>query len=301
MNLTQFISQPEVRDLVDETFENEGSSTTEPIKADWQTENYPLVGTAFDYLLRFWLRTHVDECHTRPWVAREGAEIAENLFPEHIQDVRDVLDRAERARDEFLDSGQMTRALVESALDLARIDKIYRAGVPPTELGEYDHGDIVDCIQLVEILADSGAFDCETVYLNPTFGLASSLVGGADADVVADGTLVDVKTTGRSTFKADYWRQLVGYLTLADIHQEMYEMGIYDQLGIDEDPDVRRLPEIGYFGVYFSRHGDLRTVDADTVYEVDDYLNYRSAFIETALSMYDPFDEALDEMIRTVF
>lgn len=300
MSLTQFLKNADVRDLVDESFPNQGSGTTESLKAGWQTQNYTLIGTAFDYLLRFWLRKHTSEFHARPWVAEQGASIAEERFPEEAPEVREAINRAEEAQDDFLDSGQVTRPLVESALDLARIDTIYRAGAPPTNLGEYDDRDIVDCIRLIEILADSDALDGETVHLNPAFGLASALVGGADADLVLDGTLVDVKTTGKSTFKIDYWRQLVGYLTLADIHNRLFEFGIYDQLGLEGDSDIRPLPEIDRFGVYFSRHGDLVTLPTRTIYEAEEYPHFRSTFIETALNTYDPYGETLDEMMRTL-
>lgn len=300
MSLTQFLKNADVRDLIDESFPNQGSGTTESLKADWQTQNYTLIGTAFDYLLRFWLRKHTSEFHSRPWVAEQGASIAEERFPEKAQEVHEAINRAEEAQSDFLNTGQVTRPLVESALDLARIDTIYRAGVPPTDLGQYDDGDIVDCIRLLEILANSDSLDCESVYLNPAFGLASALVGGADADLVIDGTLVDVKTTGKSAFKTDYWRQLVGYLTLSDIHNHLYEFGIYNQLGLEEEPNVRTIPEIDRFGVYYSRHGDLVTIPAKTVYEKDEYPQFRSSFIEAALGMYEPFDEPLDEMIRTL-
>jgi hypothetical protein len=49
--------------------------------------------------------------------------------------------------------------------------------------------------------------------LNPTF--AGSLdIGGADADLVVDGCLIDIKTTISPQIKADYLYQLAGYLLL---------------------------------------------------------------------------------------
>lgn len=46
--------------------------------------------------------------------------------------------------------------------------------------------------------------------LNPTFGEASALVGGADADFVIDHTLVDIKTTKYPELKREIPHQLVG-------------------------------------------------------------------------------------------
>lgn len=63
--------------------------------------------------------------------------------------------------------------------------------------------------------------------LNPTF--AGSLdIGGADADMVVDGCLIDIKTSISPLIKADYLFQLAGYLLL-DYTDElrMNAVGIY--------------------------------------------------------------------------
>jgi len=49
--------------------------------------------------------------------------------------------------------------------------------------------------------------------LNPTFGRASHMVGGADADLWIDGYLLEIKCVRRVSL--DHIRQLVGYATLA--------------------------------------------------------------------------------------
>lgn len=301
MSLTDFISNQDVRDRLDRDLPNQGDRAQQDIKAQWQTNNYPLVGTAFDYLARFWLRKNVDTVHTRPWIAETSLELAEEHFPEVVDDVRDAIDQAKDERDDYLESGTATRDIVESSLDLARIDGIYRGGRPPNKLGTYDDGDIVDLLRLLEVLDECDAIAGDEVHLNPTFGLASSFVAGADADAILDNTFVDVKTTGKATFKADYWRQLVGYLVLADTHNLLWQTGIYDHLGVEDDPMVRRLPDIDEFGIYFSRHGELVAVSADEVYDADGYREFRSWFIDKALDEYEPFDEgvrsAIQEMI----
>ncbi len=63
--------------------------------------------------------------------------------------------------------------------------------------------------------------------LNPTF--AGSLdIGGADADMVVDGCLIDIKTTISPQIKADYLYQLAGYLLL-DYNDALHisSVGIY--------------------------------------------------------------------------
>jgi hypothetical protein len=63
--------------------------------------------------------------------------------------------------------------------------------------------------------------------LNPTFP-GSGDVGGADADMVVDGCLIDIKTTISPQIKADYLYQLAGYLLL-DYNDALHinSVGIY--------------------------------------------------------------------------
>jgi hypothetical protein len=77
--------------------------------------------------------------------------------------------------------------------------------------------------------------------LNPTFGSASALVGGADADLIIDDTLIDIKSGKHLELSREIFNQIVGYYVLSCIG------------GIDNCPSG----EINYVAVYFSRHGVL--------------------------------------------
>ena len=50
-------------------------------------------------------------------------------------------------------------------------------------------------------------FKSEKCYLNPTFGDASNLVGGADADIILDDMLIDIKTTKAISFTQEHYNQ----------------------------------------------------------------------------------------------
>ncbi len=64
-------------------------------------------------------------------------------------------------------------------------------------------------------------------HLNPTF-TGSHDVGGADADLVVDGCLIDIKTSISSQVKAEYLYQLAGYLLLDyDDLLHLNTLGIY--------------------------------------------------------------------------
>lgn len=300
MSLTSFVSTDVVRDEIDSFASNHGERATNNQQCNWNTSNYTLVGTAVDYLVRFWLRRHTDTCYTRRWIAYRGAAIASQQYPEYADDIEATLADAHNHVDEYLETGTLTRPLIESAFDLARLDAVYRNGAEPTTLGSYNDDDIVDCIELLAILDDSGALDGETVILNPEFGAASDLVGAADGDVILDNTLVDIKTTGRATFKVGYWRQLVGYLVLCDIHSTLQSEGVYDELGYEDATDIE-MPPIERFGVYFARHGELSTVQASLVYDHDDYPEFRQWFISEAQSRFPSTDLRLQAELDDIF
>ena len=81
--------------------------------------------------------------------------------------------------------------------------------------------------------------------LNPTFD-GSIDVGGADADLIVDGLLIDIKATKRSSIELDWLRQLLGYVLL----------DYSDQYGI------------GSIGLYLARQGILVQWNLDEVVEV---------------------------------
>jgi hypothetical protein len=63
--------------------------------------------------------------------------------------------------------------------------------------------------------------------LNPTFA-GSIDIGGADADFIVDGCLIDIKTSVHSQIKAEYLYQLAGYLLLDyDDYYAFDSVGIY--------------------------------------------------------------------------
>lgn len=77
----------------------------------------------------------------------------------------------------------------------------------------------------------------------------SELVGGADADLIAGGALVDLKVSSKPAATRDMWRQLVVYMMLAD---EARRAG-------------QQLPRIETLVVYGARYGRAHELDADMV------------------------------------
>ena len=80
--------------------------------------------------------------------------------------------------------------------------------------------------------------------LNPHFGKGSTLVGGADADLIVDGVLIDIKTTQQTSFTQDNFNQLIGYYVLSKLGK------------VNDSEDI----QISKLGIYFSRYGILHTI-----------------------------------------
>jgi len=295
MSLTNFVEQEEIRSRINEAYPNQGDSATGPMGSEPRTSDPQRVGTAFDYLCRWWIQRRTDDCTEYRWVAEKSLPVAEERFPDKVSEIEDAIQTAKRHRSEYLETGTATRPLVESALDLASIDTIYRAQRPPDGLGSYDDADIVDCIKLLGALPDSELPQGDEAFLNPTFGAASPLVGGADADLIIDNTLIDIKTVKSPTFKASDWRQLVGYLVLADLHALFHEEGVYQHY--DEYRETK-LPEIESFCIYFSRYGELSKVPADEIYSAPHYEEFRSWFATKAEEQYPRWSTYFGNLVQ---
>ena len=71
MNLTTFVGIKEVRARLREAFPKPKFSRKAEIIAEPQTKNYGMIGTAFDYLLRFFIEANNDTSRviSTPWAA----------------------------------------------------------------------------------------------------------------------------------------------------------------------------------------------------------------------------------------
>lgn len=271
MSLTSFLkNNGDARILIDQTFEKPTVSVDTDRLADPQTSNYALIGTAFDYVLRFEIERHYDDVDSKPWVARSGLNQA-HLLTANSEDedalyLDNVLENAESHHQDYLESGTMTDDLLAATLDLARLDWVYRSGRISDDFRQATNGDIADLRQLYEIIPEQEFSGLDSVLLNPTFGSASHLVSGADADLILDNTLLDIKTVKDPKLKPKYWRQLVGYAILADL--------AHDELEV--------MPELFQLGIYFSRHATVWRTSATRIYDHDKYDQFKMWFQKEA-------------------
>lgn len=234
------------------------------MRAPPQSARYSLIGTAFDYLFRFEIGRRNPSVHRRDWVANRGVALAHldasdggklalrwpaGVDPDSLLALADrSLEEAKTAEGHYATLLEPTSADVSTiarhSLNLATLDVIYRAGIIDPSLGFADPADLDDLVRLWEVIPfDNGMGVClaENVWLNPTFGRFSIGIGGADADVVADTLLIDIKTTKNPQIRP-HIPQLLGYAMLAGAYQSQ------------ESPEF---PIIESIGVYFARQGTL--------------------------------------------
>lgn len=279
MSLTSFIKIPEVKAVFRSEFPLKQTKLEGEIKANPVTKNYPLVGTAFDYLFRFFLERENPNCITKRWVAEESVLLLDTFGVdgtdkknemELAQKMRQFLEESKKIHAGFLVKGKLDDDVIRTAVILAQIDVFYRQGTIPPTLGTVEEGDIQDLRNLIS-LVDLDLFKAKNhCYLNPTFGYGSELVDGADADLIVDDTLIDIKTTKYLSFTQDLYNQLIGYYILSKLGK------------INESEDI----PISRIGIYFSRHGILHTISTDDIENYSNFPKFVNWFEKSASAIF---------------
>lgn len=294
MSVSTFIKRPEVIEQLKLIIPKTPSRITAPLRASPITRNYQLVGTAYDYALRFELKRRFPHAVTKQWVA----ESAVNVLPDAAKQMRlcghpkaplneteNMLQRkAENvlkvAKDDF--SSYITnenvgidqqRIIIADALRLAKLDLIFRPGyIDDTcnSVDNIDDGDIDDIEKLLSITPYDDLAHPTIMKLNPTFGKYSTLMGGADADVISGEMLIDVKTTKNDKIENTALYQLISYMILA--------RGLHK---IDNN-----FPEIHTLALYFSRHGYLWKLPASSILSQSNYNSVEQWYLDHAKTVF---------------
>lgn len=323
MSLTSFLNKTDVKKKFQQTFPKLEVNINKELLAPPVTNHYSLVGTSFDYLMRFYLMHLNPDAITQKWVAEEAVELIsswrwgfgydsndivevdraiDELVNAKFNDSLDVSDEqkmklldimgkygqdfddkwdnikltikglkiikmAKLALSEYMKSGTISEPLLKSAIMLAQLDYIYRSGTIDENLGIVDMGDMIDLIKLITIINPESFKAREICVLNPTFGKASKLVGGADVDLVIDDMLIDIKTTQNPYLKEDYFHQIIGYYTL-------YKIGGID--GMSSKHKIKRL------GIYSSRYAYLHVIKVQDVIDKKTYPKFLKWFKDRA-------------------
>lgn len=289
MSLTSILSYSSkefkpLRDLLTESFPSPKLLTKEPLKAPPGTTNYMLIGKAFDYLLRFHLEKQFKgKVASTRWVADSALRhfndrTAGGIFTrddEHFDlpddelfkllrdktesdkilnaKVKNQYDECKSIHLKWINSNSIEISqLISVCLFLGRLDDVARNGFFAKDaftLEPENEDDILDLTQLIQICDFKKFTPKRKIILNPGFGIASSLVGGADADVLVDDTLIEIKVTKELKVTRSFYNQLIGYYLL-------HLLG-----GVTKHKEIK----IRKLGIYFARHGFLWTCNVDEV------------------------------------
>jgi len=289
MSLTSFLKNRDVKERFRQEFEMPKMRAERELIAPPLSNRYSLVGTAFDYLMRFYLKRLNPDAVTSQWVAElvlaaplspllqdviingKNGKIVRFRETELTKKARWIIEQAKADYAEYLSSGQITDQLIESVLRLAQLDPIFRAGVIDEDLGNVYEEDVDDLRKLISLVEPQFFKASRLCLLNPTFGEASRLVGGADADLVIDDAIIDIKTTKNLRLERDHFNQLIGYFVLHEI------------AGVGS---LIPKPAITKVGIYFSRFGYLHTIDLGGVIHPETFPDFVEWFITRAKQEY---------------
>jgi hypothetical protein len=221
---------------------------------------YGAIGTALDYRIRYYFNLTP---HTS-FVAWKGAQIlvAEKLYTNRtitkfFTELEALLKSVDPVRRKLSFENEIV--LSRFCFILALFEQVFRT--PRYIEGElFKYGPrqsfstlidlpekewVVDIAKLSVLFYENYAsLTNEAAILNPTFS-GSIDIGGADADLIIDGCLIDIKTTITPVINSVWLRQLAGYLLL-------------------DDDDAYHIQSVG---VYMARLGEL------LVWSVEEFLS----------------------------
>ena len=290
MSLTTFLkNNKDVRERFRQEFKKPRFSERKDILAPPLSRRYSLVGTAFDYLMRFYLKFLNPDAVSRQWIAEYVIDPRmSRLFPDVVVDdtgkvlsytetnltkkARQIIEQAKVIYGNYLLSGEISDELIASTIRLAQLDPFYRSGRLDENVGIVYKEDVTDLRNLISNVPPDLFKADELCLLNPTFGMASKLVSGADADLVVDDTLIEIKTTKNLELRRTVFDQLLGYYVLHEIS------------GVDE---LRPKPEIRKVAIYFSRHAFLYVLDLQEIINQSTFPDFMNWFKSRASREYE--------------
>jgi hypothetical protein len=305
MSLTAFVEMPEVRAKIRPLHPRVSLEVPVPLKVKPRSSRYTLIGTAFDYLLRFELQRRAPHAVAGRWVAESAPDLIYSEYnngttlslvlspdvssspPEEVRKrAEKIIAEAKTAVANYLESGApvLLPNLAAHAIRLAKLDSVRRALVLEPQFEEVNAEDVQDLLDMLAIVPFDSLLHEETLILNPTFGDSSILVGGADADLISGDMLVEFKTTKQGKVKLGHLDQLFGYYLLAR-----------NQKRIDST-----FPAINKVGVYFCRHGYLWILNTIAWTENPQFPEIERWFLKYAEKVYAQTEARMHSQIEAL-
>jgi len=300
VSLTSFLDIREVNDRVKILRPNESRQIPMPIQAEPRSNRYMMVGTAFDYLLRFELHRRAPHAVVNPWIAELAldrlcpgvgkavldvfAQVPDfdlYLPPEEVgKRAKAIVDNAKTSVGTFLrttsPTSQQLTNLAGHAIRLAKLDDAFRASRLELDFEQAAAEDVQDLLNMLKLVPFDSLLHDTILHLNPHFSDSSKLIGGADTDLIAGDLLIDFKVTKKPAMNAKDLDQLLGYYLLARRQRQL-------------DPTF---PDIRRTAIYYCRHGFLWELDAREWTMHPEFLDIETWFFERANKEFGPFPSA---------
>lgn len=188
-----------------------------PIIVQHENRANPVIGHAYDYLLRAYVQ-RINGAHQE----REGDHLAASIAVSILDRkyIHDAYNGVVERRNRYIGGDSaLTQVIIKDAIVLGQLEQFYRSGAGdiPAILHAIDD-DIHDLQTLMQVTErHSERFQAShNIMCNPRFGEAvSALVDGADGDLIIDNTLIDIKTESEFRWKIGQSRQLIAYWILS--------------------------------------------------------------------------------------
>jgi hypothetical protein len=283
MNFKKFLTIPEVRALIDKNTKMPKYKIESEMKAEPLTTHYILVGIAFDYFIRFYLKRENQEIDDPIWKAEINCntkaggklEISNHKLinrpdrfmyygkvprkdEKEIKILIDYLNSAQFSYHKYLKNGIISDEVIKSCFLLAKIESSFNDYVPiDSDFGKIEAKDIEDLRNLINTLSPEHFYFRNTCQIKPP--LEAPLIPDkiTEADLIIDDTIIDVKVTKEPRLTREMFRQLTAYFILHN-----YSTGTYFKI---KNKDVVSF-SINKMGVYFARHGILYKFNAEDVF-----------------------------------
>lgn len=256
MSLTAILRSAEGRDFFSEKIRNPGIEPEPETRVPPEAESPQRVGMAFDYALRAGLEarydaverrtvaeTAINELNDRAVMGDVGVDV--HKVEKQLQDSLQVLSSV-------TDAETLPRDAARACYRLAGMEVFHRSRYTDQVNQAVTDTEIEELQSLFELVPWERFEPADHLYLNPTFGEASKLVRGADADLVVDDIVVEIKTAKRQRPRIKTFRQLGSYAMFAR------------QYGLNGQSSPVPTSQLG---IYFSRAGELRMWSFDEVVE----------------------------------
>ena len=295
MSLTSFLDMPDVIAKVKPLRPKLPRTIATSLKVEARSNRYMLVGTAFDYLLRFELQRRAPHAVSERWIAEYvpnliwketgdggvGLDLFHDTAPQDYMSPKEIAEHAKRiitdakaAVSAYVKNKAPTQAtqtdLAAHTIRLAKLDSAYRVMRLDPRFEEVDPEDVKDLIEMLAIVPFDQLLNPKLMLLNPDFKEASRLVGGADTDLIAGDLLVDFKTKAKSDMKAGDLDQLLGYLLLARKQRQVDSA----------------FPIINRLGLYYCRHGHLWSTQVSVWTDRPEFLEIEQWFFRRAEEVF---------------